>query len=74
MAVLFLLWGCMMTLGQEIERLRSEKNIPICVICNSLAISSEFEYDKIVRNHIRPNIYQMIMLTDLFQCPIKCTK
>ena len=59
-----------MTLGQEIERLRLEKNIPIWIMCNCLAITSEIEYDKIIRGNIQPNIYQMIMLTDLFQYPI----
>ncbi len=64
---IFLLWGCTMLLGHEIEKLRIEYNIPIWIICNSLNLLSEQEYHRIVTNQIQLNVYQMIMAVSLFQ-------
>ena len=56
-----------MTLGQEIEKIRQQRNIPVWHLCNVLNINHETEYDKIKKGKMKLSAYQKIMLVEFFQ-------
>lgn len=49
-----------MTLGYEIEYIRTLRNLSIIDVCNVMGVS-ESEYRNIIYNHTRPTTYQLIM-------------
>jgi hypothetical protein len=51
-----------MRLGQEIEQVRIAQGIPVCAMCDILAINTEKDYHDIVTGRTKPDVYQMIML------------
>ena len=57
-----------MTLGQEIEKIRQQRNIPVWQLCVVLDILSEREYCSIKTGRAQLSVYQKIMLIDFFQC------
>ncbi|MBE6457709.1 MAG: hypothetical protein E7011_02800 [Alphaproteobacteria bacterium] len=50
-----------MSVGQKIEKIRLEQNIPVFKMCDILAITSQAEYHKIINGRISLTIYQRIM-------------
>lgn len=50
-----------MRTGQQIEDARQKYNIPVCQMCNILAIGTESEYRKIVSGQAQLTNYQKIM-------------
>ena len=59
-----------MTLGQEIEKLRREHNIPIWYMCNVFDVLTEIEYHNIIKNHVHLTIFQLISVIETFRCPL----
>ncbi len=57
-----------MRLGQEIEKIRQQRNIPVWQLCVALDILSEKEYRSIKTGRAKLSVYQKIMLIDFFQC------
>lgn len=57
-----------MNLGQEIEKIRQQRNIPVWQLCDVLNIDNEQEYHKIINGHIKLSVYQMVMLIEFFKC------
>ena len=60
-----------MTLGQEIEKIRQQRNIPVWQLCVVLDILSEKEYCSIKTGRAQLSVYQKIMLIDFFNCPFE---
>ena len=63
-----------MKIGHKIERLRQERNIPLYVMCDIMAISGEAAYIDIVRGNTEPTIYQLVMLVIFFSNPLEYDK
>lgn len=63
-----------MKIGHKIERLRQERNIPLYVMCDIMAIPSEAAYSDIVRGNTEPTIYQLVMLVIFFSNPLEYDK
>lgn len=59
-----------MTLGQEIEKIRCERNIPVWYMCNIFGILTEIEYRNIIYHHVKLNTYQIICFIAEFRCPL----
>lgn len=54
--------GLNMHIWQNLEQIRTEKQIPVFQMCNILAIADEYEYHKITHGQTSLTTYQKIML------------
>ena len=58
-----------MTLGQEIEIIRRECNLPMRVVCD-IFNTTEGEYHQITTGRRRPTVFQLIMFIDATRRPL----
>ena len=64
--------GHEMTLGQEIEQIRRDKNIPIWHMCNLLGFSTESEFQRFIHGDLEISVCQLIMFMDTMRCSLLC--
>lgn len=57
-----------LSLGQEIEKIRCECNIPVLEMCNTFD-TNERGYQNIVRGIVRPTNLQLILFMNLVRRP-----
>ncbi len=59
-----------MTLGHEIEYIRTLRNLSVIEVCNTMGVT-ESEYRNIIYNHIHPTIYQLVMFISITRHPLE---
>lgn len=53
-----------MQIGQQIEHIRQQENIPVFAVCNMLGLSSTDEYMRFVNGNIVPCTIHLIMFVE----------
>lgn len=53
-----------MQIGQQIEHIRQQENIPVFSVCNMLGLSSTDEYMRFVNGNIVPRTIHLIMFVE----------